>query len=57
MKDLEYADLWLKIHYGDGGTLSEYQAAKYVAAIMNYKAAGSNERKEMILTLQNAARS
>jgi len=45
----EYAQLWIDTHFGPGpAIISEFTAAGYVAAVMNYHAAGSNDRRKMV---------
>lgn len=51
----KYADLWLKRNFGNSGGITEWQAAKYVAAIATYFFANATERKRLILEAEAKA--
>lgn len=49
----KYADLWLKQNFGNGdSSITEWQAAKYVASMFNFMHANTTERKQLILELK-----
>ncbi len=49
-----YEDMWIQKHFGkEGGVITGWQGFEYIAAILNYYAAGKSERQKMRVELQD----